>query len=146
MKKDLENDNPYLTMVVNILRTGSIIDHKVSEVLKEFEITHIQFNILRLLEVVYPDKLSVGDITKGLLFPTSDVSRLLDRLEKRKLITRTLCPDNRRKMDISITGHGLQVIASSLPKIEKNLDGYYSERITEEERDKIIEILKKLRS
>jgi DNA-binding MarR family transcriptional regulator len=142
--RDLAKDNPYMKMVVNILRTGNIIDHKVTEVLRDFDITHIQFNILRILEARHPEKLSVGEINNGLLFPTSDVTRLLDRLEKRELINRITCPKNRRKMDISITEKGLQKINESLPEIEKVLKGYYSDRVNETERDVVIEVLKRL--
>lgn len=145
MISEFARDIPYMKMIVNILHTGNIIDYKVSRVLKEFEITHIQFNILRILEAAYPKKLSVGDINNGLLFSTSDVTRLLDRLEKRELIIRSLCPDNRRKMDISITDKGLAKIAASLPKIEESLDGYYKNRVTEEERDQLLRILKKMK-
>jgi DNA-binding MarR family transcriptional regulator len=145
MISELAKDVPYMKMVVNLLNAGNKIDFKVSRVLKEFKITHIQFNILRILEASYPKKLSVGDINNGLLFSTSDVTRLLDRLEKRNLISRSLCPDNRRKMDISITDKGLAVIAASLPKIEESLDGYYKNRVTENERDQLLEILKKLK-
>lgn len=146
MIRDLARDNPGMKMVVNILRAGNIIDNEVSKVLKEFEITHVQFNILRVLEAASPEKLSVGEIKRGLFFPTSDVTRLLDRLEKRDLITRSLRPDNRRKMDITITDAGLQLIASSLPKIEEKLNGYYKHLVTTTERDQLIEILKRFRT
>jgi DNA-binding MarR family transcriptional regulator len=146
MKSNLAKDNPYMRMIVNILKTGNIIDHKVSEVLKEFDITHIQFNILRILEADYTRKLSVGEIATGLLFPTSDVTRLLDRLTKRGLIQRTRCETNRRKVEISITHQGLQIIALSLPKIGKKLDNFYENRLTEEERDYLDILLKRLRN
>jgi len=145
MRNELAKDAPYMKMVVSVLRVGTIIDHKVSEVLKEFEITHIQFNVLRILESVMPEKVSVGEIKKGLLFPTSDVTRLLDRLEKRNLIERILCPKNRRKMDISITNNGLKLISAALPRIEEKLDGYYKDRVNEAERDQLIEILRRLK-
>lgn len=145
MISEFARDIPYMKMVVNLLHAGNIIDYKVSRALKEFEITHIQFNILRILEAAFPKKLSVGDINSGLLFSTSDVTRLLDRLEKRGLIIRTLCPSNRRKMDITITDKGLAIISASLPKIEESLDGYYKNRITGVERDQLLNILRKLR-
>lgn len=144
MPQDLAKDNPYMKMVVNIMKTGNIIDHKVSAVLKNFDITHIQFNILRILEAAMPHKLSAGEINKGLLFPTSDVTRLIDRLEKRDLVSRTLCPENRRKMDISITEKGLQVIDSSLPEVSIALDGFYQNEISPAERDLVLDILKRL--
>lgn len=145
MISEFARDIPYMKMVVNLLQAGNIIDYKVSKALKEYEVTHIQFNILRILEATFPKKLSVGDINNGLLFSNSDVTRLLDRLEKRELILRTLCPENRRKMDISITNKGLALIAASLPKIEESLDGYYKNRVTEDERDQLLRILKKLK-
>ncbi|MBN2174198.1 MAG: MarR family transcriptional regulator [Bacteroidales bacterium] len=144
MERDLAKYNPYMKMVINIMKAGNIIDHKVSEVLKEFEITHIQFNILRNLEVVYPEKISVADVTQGLLYPTSDVTRLLDRLEKRNLISRVICPKNRRKMDISITEHGLEIIDKAMPKIAEVLESFYNERVSDEERDKVSEVMKRL--
>lgn len=145
MKEDLARNNPYMKMVVNILRAGKIIDHKASEVLKEFGITHIQFNILRILEARQPDKLTLGDVTEGLLFPTSDVSRLIDRLVGRGLVNREVCPVNRRKLEVTITSEGLEVIRQAIPKIEKSLDGYYKSTINEEERLKVIDVMKRIR-
>lgn len=144
MKDDLAKNIPYMKMVVNILRAGKIIDHKMSEVLKVFGITHIQFNILRILEASKPGKLSLGEVKDGLLFPTSDVSRLLDRLVKRDLVKRTVCPENRRKLEVSITEEGMEVIRQSLAKIEKNLDGYYKDIVSENERDQVIDIMKRI--
>lgn len=144
MKDDLAKNNPYMKMVVNILRAGKIIDHRVSEVLKEYGITHIQFNILRILEASKPGKLSLGEVKDGLLFPTSDVSRLLDRLVKRDLVNRTVCAENRRKLEVSISEEGLEVIRHSLAKIEKNLDGYFKDIVSENERDQVIDIMKRI--
>lgn len=146
MAKDLAKDNPYMKMVISLMRTGNTIEHKIINTLKEFEITHIQFNILRILEAASPEKISVGDVTNGLMFPTSDVTRILDRLEKRGLISRIICPVNRRKMDISITEEGQKVIDSALPKIAQSLDNYYQDVISEEERKIVIEVLNKLKS
>jgi DNA-binding MarR family transcriptional regulator len=133
-----------MKMVIGVLRAGNIIDHKVSEVLRAFGITHIQFNILRILEERHPNKLSAGEIRNGLLFPTSDLTRIIDRLEKKGLVDRQLCPENRRKMDISITTSGLKVINESLPKISHALSGYYSDLISDAERVRLEDILKRI--
>jgi DNA-binding MarR family transcriptional regulator len=145
MKEDLARNNPYMKMVVNILRAGKIIDHKVSEVLKEFDITHSQFNILRILEAKMPEKLSLAEVTSGLLFQTSDVSRLIDRLVTRELVDRTICPQNRRKIEVTITDKGLDVIRMAIPKIEKTLNGYYRSVINEKERIEVIDVMKRIR-
>jgi DNA-binding MarR family transcriptional regulator len=145
MKEDLARNNPYMKMVVNILRAGKIIDHKVSEVLKEYGITHIQFNVLRILEARKPEKLSLGEITEGLLFPTSDVSRLIDRLVSRGLVDRMVCPQNRRKIEVTITEDGLNLIRQSIPRIEDTLNGYYKSVIDEQERIKVVDVMRRIR-
>ena len=144
MREDLAENNPYMKMVVNILRAGQIIDHKVSDAIKDLGVTHIQFNILRILEHRMPEKLSLGDITNGLLFRTSDVSRLIDRLVKNGLVKRTICPENRRKIELEITEHGLEVIRQSVPRIEHALDGYYREHFSESEREQLIDMMKRI--
>lgn len=144
MKQDLARNNPYMKMVVNILRAGKIIDHKVSDVLKDYGITHIQFNILRILEAEHPRKLSLGEITDGLLFATSDVSRLIDRLVNHGLVDREVCPGNRRKLEVSITDEGFRVISKAVPRIEESLEGYYSDRINEDERLQVIDIMRRI--
>jgi DNA-binding MarR family transcriptional regulator len=141
----LANDNPNIRMITDILRTGSLIDRKVADVLRKFNITYIQLNILRMLEEVYPNTISVGEITKGLMFQTSDVTRLLDRLDKRDLIVRKICPNNRRKMDVGITEKGMKLISDSLPGISGELAKFYENRVTDDERDLLIDILKRFK-
>ena len=133
-----------MKMVVNILRAGKIIDHKVSEVLKDHGITHIQFNILRILEARMPEKLSLEEIRDGLLFPGSDVSRLLDRLVRRGLISREICSRNRRKLEVAITPEGLELIGKAIPGIRKTLDGYYEHAVSEVERRQVIDVMKRI--
>jgi len=134
-----------LKLVIEILRTGDYLDSKVTAVLKQYDLTHIQFNILRILQGAQPEPLPVGKIKERLLFSKSDVTRLLDRLEKKRFISRRICPSNRRKMDIEITEEGLKLIQVVLPLIEKELEGFYEEKIGETERDVIIEALQKIR-
>jgi DNA-binding MarR family transcriptional regulator len=114
-------------------------------VLKDFTITHIQFNILRILEAEHPKKLSLGEVSEGLLFPSSDVSRIIDRLVTRGLINREFCPRDRRKLEISLTDAGQEVINNALPKIELCLNGYYEPLINETDRKKITEIMRLIR-
>ena len=144
MKNYSATYNLHLKLIVELLRTGDYLDSKVSAVLKDFGITHIQFNILRILEGAAPEPLPVGKIKERLLFTKSDVTRLLDRLEKKELISRNICPNNRRKMDIEITQNGLDLTEKVLPLIEETLEGFYKDKIGEEERDIVIEVLKKI--
>ncbi len=138
--------NPYLKMVVEILRTGNWLDAKVSGVLKRLGITHVQFNILRILEGAMPEPLAIGEIKNRLLFNQSDMTRLLDRLEKKQLISRSICPNNRRKMDIVISEKGIDLIKEALPKIDKELEGFFKDKVSPKDRDVVINTLINIRA
>lgn len=145
-KKFLVSKNAYMKMFVRIMRVGHIIENHASKLLKDFNITHVQFNVLRCLEVVYPNVLSVGEIKKQLVFPASDVTRLLDRLVKQELIERCVCPKNRRKVDVLITEKGLGLIDSIRPVFEAEFDGYFKNMINESERDQVLQALLKIQN
>lgn len=144
MNIDFAKNNPYMRMVINIMRTGSMLDHRISDILSDFGITHIQFNILRNIEAAEKEAISLNEVGEGLMFRTSDVSRLVDRLVKKGLLNRNQCSENRRKMDISLTKEGLEIIDQALPRIREALDNYFSDRVTESERDLVTEVLKRL--
>ncbi len=135
----------YMLMVVEILHTGNWLDNKISKVLATVGITHVQFNILRILQGSNPEPLSVGDVKSRILFSKCDITRLLDRLKDKGLIDRNVNPNNRRRMDVIITKEGLELIEDVLPKIEDELDGFFHEKISEKDRIQMVENLKKLR-
>lgn len=136
--------NRYLRMVAAILRGGSAVDCKVSEVLKCEDLTHIQFNILRILQGAQPKPLSAGQVSERLMFSKSDVTRLLDRLENKGLLERKMCAYNRRKLEIRITEAGTVKVNEILPRIESALDGFFSATVTEEDRDVVIRVLEQI--
>jgi DNA-binding MarR family transcriptional regulator len=123
--------------LVEIMRTSEIIQHRINSLLKEYEITNPQYNILRILRGSKED-LCVGEVKERMLFETSDVSRLLDRLVKKGLVNRTICPGNRRKMDVSISKIGLQVLEKLDGELSHHLNDFYKDFLSEEEAERII--------
>ncbi|PLW94382.1 MAG: MarR family transcriptional regulator [Marinilabiliales bacterium] len=131
---------------VEIIWIFNFLDEHISSILKGFGLTHVQFNILRLLQSEYPDVISVGEVKDRVLFKTSDVTRILDRLVKKELVERSLCEHNRRKMDLRISEKGLMLIDDVLPKLNKTLDELLTDKISEQEAALIVELLKKIRN
>jgi DNA-binding MarR family transcriptional regulator len=84
-------------------------------------ITHDQYNVLRILRGAGPEGLPRGDIADRLISRAPDVTRLLDRLERRGSIRRGVHPSNRRLSIATITREGLALL--------EKLDG----RIAEEQ-------------
>ncbi len=129
--------------MVQVMRTSEIIQHRIATLLKDYELTPPQYNILRILRGAQGD-VSVGEIKNRMLFETSDVSRLLDRLVKKGLANRDICPDNRRKMNVCISKIGLQVLEKLDGELAQTLNGFYRDVISEDMAEEFISILEKI--
>ncbi|HMF70891.1 MAG TPA: MarR family transcriptional regulator [Flavitalea sp.] len=96
--------------VVNLIYTSNWLQNKQQEHFKTFGVTGQQFNILRILKGQYPKTISATEIKGRMLDRNSDVSRLLDRLEAKKLITKKTCPNDKRASDVLITLEGISLL------------------------------------
>ena len=68
---------------VNIIYTSNWLLGEVKEFLKKYDITQQQFNILRILRGQYPKPITTSLIRERIMDKMSDVSRIVDRLEKK---------------------------------------------------------------
>jgi DNA-binding MarR family transcriptional regulator len=102
-----------------------------------------QFNILRILRGQNPNSISVAEIKLRMLDRNSDVSRLLDRLIEKELVTKTQCESDKRASDVMITSSGLKLLA----KIDVRLDEIDSKvlNLTAKEAIQLSDLLDKCR-
>ena len=128
--------------VLNLIYTSNWLQSKHHSFFKAFGITGQQFNILRVLKGQYPNSISATAIKSRLLDQNSDVSRLLDRLESKNLITKKICPNDKRASDVHITAKGLELLGS-IDKREKEVDDILA--LTSEEALMLSELLDKAR-
>ncbi len=135
--------SPYHKAALNLIYTANWLQNKQQVFFKPFGITPSQYNILRILRGQFPNKISGVEIKSRMLDKNSDIPRLLDRLLKKKLITKTPCPNDKRAADILITTGGLNVLS----KIDKLIDGTEKVNIhlTKEEATQLSNLLDKTR-
>lgn len=136
LEQDIKQEkfiNIYHKLVLNIVYTAEWFNQETNAIFKAYGLTRSQFNILRILAGSNPKPLSPGEIKEVMIFKNSDITRLLDRLEKKELVDRILCPTNRRKIDVGITPKGLKLLAEINPKIKEKTTDYYQQKLTEEE-------------
>jgi DNA-binding MarR family transcriptional regulator len=107
-------------VAVNLLYTAAWLDDRNKNFFKEYGITNQQFNILRILRGQLPNKISGAEIKNRMLDKNSDVSRLLDRLVLKKLVTKNQCPKDKRAVDVLITEPGLALLKKIDGKMDKN--------------------------
>ena len=102
--------NPYQKAAINLIYTAKWLEAKQQDFFKPFGITSSQFNILRILRGQHPNKISGAEVKSRMLDRNSDISRLLDRLIKKKMISKSACLEDKRAADIAITSDGLDVL------------------------------------
>ncbi|MDB5268248.1 MAG: transcriptional regulator [Hymenobacter sp.] len=95
---------------INLIYTAGWLQLRQAAAFKPFGLTSPQFNILRILRGQHPLPATVALLIDRMLDKTSNASRIVDRLEEKKLVTRTVCPANRRAVDIRITKAGLDLL------------------------------------
>jgi len=93
----------------NLLKTGGWVEEKLKVALKPFNLTHAQLNALHILFDSDPKPVSANELKRKILVSNPDVTRLLDRMVKKGFVLRETCPENRRKIDISLTDAGKQL-------------------------------------
>ena len=76
------------------------------------DLSHVQYNVLRILRGAGEEGLWAGEIGERLITRSPDVTRLIDRLEKRKLVKRRQDPADRRAVRVQITDLGREEITS----------------------------------
>lgn len=102
--------DPQQKVVINLIFTANWLQARQQEFFKTFGITGTQYNILRILRGQFPDSISGTEIKSRMLDRNSDVSRLLDRLATKKLITKKTCPNDKRASDVLITPAGMTLL------------------------------------
>jgi DNA-binding MarR family transcriptional regulator len=95
---------------VDLLRTADLLSRRLAPVLKGEDLSATQYNVLRILRGAGGD-LACGEIGSRMITRDPDITRLLDRLEKRNLISRHRDTRDRRTVMTRITPQGLQLLA-----------------------------------
>lgn len=95
---------------LNILFTSGWLSLRQAAAFRPYGLTLPQFNVLRILRGQHPRPATVAMLIERMLDKTSNASRIVDKLEEKKLVTRTVCPANRRAVDICITEAGLALL------------------------------------
>ncbi len=102
---------------LNILYTAWWIKTSMSRELKDFGITHEQYNVLRILKGKSPEEMCVKDIAGRMIEKSSNVPRIIDRLVIKKLVKRSTDLTDKRHTVMSLTQAGLTILDLSTKKI-----------------------------
>ncbi len=116
---------------VALMRAADHAQRRVTEMLKEHELSPTQYNALRILRGAGPDGLPCTEIGERMINRDPDITRLMARLEKRGLVERSRQKQDRRVIKARITERGLTVLNEMDPAVnefQRRLLGHMGER------------------
>jgi DNA-binding MarR family transcriptional regulator len=132
-------------VLLNLSFTRHEIGDKFLEILKPYDLSSEQYNVLRILRGQKGKPANMACIQERMIAKTSNTTRLVDKLLSKELVIRKVCPENRRKMEITITDKGLAVLAELDPKVIEHENAFAS-KLSASELQQLNELLEKYRS
>lgn len=131
--------------IMNVMYTHSVVGENIYEVMKSHDLSPEQFNVLRILRGQKGKPANMGVIQERMVAKTSNTTRLVDKLLLKGLVSRAVCPGNRRKMEIAITQKGLDLLKELDPKVDEH-EMRFANNLTHTEQEQFIYLLEKYRT
>ncbi len=92
--------------IIHFMLLYAKINEKISTMLKPFEVSLQQFNVLRILRGQNGKAANLSTLNERMVTKMSNTTRLVDKLLLKGYVHRQTCPTNRRKIEITITELG----------------------------------------
>lgn len=122
LKAELKQRKPFRSLEheahLSLQRTAAQLEHEFDGVVKPHGITSTQYNVLRILRGAEPSGLCRNEIGARMVRSVPDVTRLLDRLEEARLVTRERGSEDRRLVRTRVTAEGLSLLAALDPVVD----------------------------
>ena len=142
LAKDINSkfDNEWVKALINIKYTSAYLDKIADKILKPYNISESQYNILRILRGAGKE-ITVNTVKERMIQKSPNSTRLMDKLCEKGLIERTRCENDRRVVYVEINSSGLKLLEEI--KIEE-FDQHMHE-LSEKEAKELNRLLDKIR-
>lgn len=130
---------------LNIFVAAYFLRSKHEEIMSKYNLTMPQYNVLRILKGVYPNGHPRSEIITRMIEPAPDVTRIIDRLAKDKLVERFNSTKDKRLSMTRITAKGMKLLEKAKPEIQA-LDKYISSTLSNNEKKELSFLLEKVYS
>jgi DNA-binding MarR family transcriptional regulator len=116
LQREIKQSRPFRSAgqeaVLGMFKTTDLIRRRATALIEPAGITLQQYNVLRILRGAGATGLPTLEIAERMIEQTPGITRLLDRLEAKRLVGRERCPADRRQVTCRITDAGLALLAS----------------------------------
>jgi DNA-binding MarR family transcriptional regulator len=130
LKDEIRQNKPFSSpeqeALLNIQRTASLLQHRIQQILKPYELTAAQYNVLRILRGAGQEGLRCSEIGERMINNDPDVTRLLTRLQRMHLVDRRRDLVDRRVIHSRISAEGLKCLKELDPVVEESSKSLFS--------------------
>jgi DNA-binding MarR family transcriptional regulator len=116
IQSEIKQKRPFRTRrqeaAIALLRTADVVRRRMAQIIEAHGVTLQQYNVLRIIAGAGKDGIPTLDIAERMIERTPGITRLLDRLEARKLVRRQRCPSDRRQVLCWLTDPGEELLRS----------------------------------
>ena len=130
---------------IALLRTADLLRRRVSTDIEAEGITLQQYNVLRILRGAGPEGLPTLEIPERMIEQAPGITRLIDRLERKRLVSRERCPEDRRQVTCRISESGLDLLGKLDVSLDHAGDALFAALSTAEQRQ-LIKLLDRVRA
>ena len=125
MRTKWDEANPRYQALIELLRTADTVWNASRVFFARWDLSPSQFNVLNLLRL-NPAGLSQSDLSRQLIMHRSNVTGLVDRLERRGLVARREVAADRRAYSVVLTAAGVRLLREILPRYYQGADGLWA--------------------
>lgn len=126
-------ENPQQRLLINVLYTSAAVKQASTRVLRPHGLTWQQFNLLRILRGQCGKPASMRLLQERMLDPQSNASRLVDKLERKGLATRTVSEQDKRRVRVALTEEGrraIELASRDMTRFTEGIGGPSLEELT----------------
>lgn len=149
LAKEIRQQRPFRSLgqeaVLGLMRTTDFVRRGIARILEPFDVTPQQYNVLRILRGAGEQGLPTLEIGDRMVEQAPGITRLLDRLEAKGLVTRKRCPEDRRQVLCWLTPEGRDLVERLDEPVDR-ADASALEMLSEGEKRELIRLLDRVRA
>jgi DNA-binding MarR family transcriptional regulator len=148
LQEEIRQKRPFRSLgqetTLALLKTADHVHRRLATLLAPYALTLQQYNVLRILRGAGEAGLPTLEIAARMIEQTPGITRLLDRLEKKKLVRRERCASDRRQVFAYSTPPGLLLLETLEEPLNKS-DGIAVAALTPSQQEQLLQLLELLR-
>jgi DNA-binding MarR family transcriptional regulator len=141
LKDEIKQTKPFARLeaevILNLMRTADALNRGVEEILKPSGLSGTQYNVLRILRGAGESGLCCREAAERMITRDPDITRLVDRLERRGLLARSRSNTDRRVITVHITEAGREL----LKKLDRPIEEFNRKRLSHMEKGDLHKLL-----